>query len=507
MKSPTGTKKRRLLFLSVCLPVFLATDDASAFYRNKEPLPAHLKKVGRSVWRLQATLLHPEKKETEIHSGSGFFVRPEFEEEPDGNTGENIHYLMTGFHTVHKILKDGAPLESVSVIPPAWTEYKTLTVDKLTAVSGAEDLALLRVRGSAPAPLPVRESLSADDEDLVLLGWPGGFFRVMKKAGLLTSIQHYQYFPVDFSGLEGVSGGPVIDRDGRVGGVAFSAIDNFLFFSKADSLKGFLKGERGIYCGDATSRDCLKQAETELVKTGEAGGAVALFILFGLYSYGGITVAKDITKAFKLMKVLAENGIASAQRDLAHRCLYGLGTDRDIPCAVDYAKKSAEQGFAPGRFLLAKMYSAGDGVEKNNQTAFELVLSAAESGLSSAQHATGLRYFSGTGVEKNIPLAVNWIKKSAQQGFAPAKHLLGHLHYKGLGVEKSIPLSVRLWEEAARLGDKDARFSFALLIYTGEAESEGGPKQDTSLALQLINLLADGGYSPAETFLLSHPAP
>ena len=509
MKSSAGKKRQCLLFLAVCLLALSESAGAEGAHKNKKPLSVNVERAGRSVWKLQATFLYPEEKEIDIYSGSGFFVRPGVEEKPEhGNTGENSgpsHYLVTGFHIAHKILKDGAPPESIAVVPPAFTEYKTLTIDKLWAVNGAEDLALLKVKGEGPAPLAIRKSLAGAEEDLFVLGWPGGFFRAMRKTELLTPVRNYQYFPVDFSDLKGVSGGPVIDREGRVAGVAYSSINNFLFSTKADSLTAFLKGERGIHCGNATSRDCLKRAETELVKAAEEGNPVALLILSRLYSNGGITMTKDTKKAFELTKFSAEEGNPSAQRDIAYKCLYNMGVDKNLPCAVDYAKKSAEQGFAPGQFFLAKLYALGAGVEKNDQIAFELTLSAAESGLSAAQHNAGLRYFSGAGVERDLPRAAHWIKKSAERRFAPAKYFLGHLYYKGLGVEKDIPLSIRLWTEAEQQGNEDAQFSLALLLYTGESEEEGGPQQNTSLALRQINLLSDRGYPPAKEFLSLQP--
>ena len=505
MKSPAEKKRQRLLALGVCL---LAPVESAGAVSKNNTLSAKVERAGYSVWKLQATLLYPEGKDAEIYGGSGFFVRPDFEEKPDGHTGENSnlsHYLVTGFHIAHKILKDGAPPESISIVPPPFTKYNTLTVDKLAAVDGTADLALLRVKGEGPAPLAIRESLSGDEEDLFALGWPGGVFHVMKKTGLLASLQNHQYFPVDFFDLEGGSGGPVTDREGRVIGVAYSSIDNFLFSTKGDSLQDFLRGERGIHCGNATSRDCLKQAETKLQKAAEAGDSVALFILSRLYSNGGIRVAKNTKKAFELMKSLAGKGNPSAQREIAYKCRYGVGVKENLPCTVNYAKKSAEQEFAPGLFFLAGLYTDGVGVEKNDQIAFELTLSAAENGLSSAQHNAGLRYFSGTGVERNLPQAISWIKKAAEGRFAPAKHLLGHLHYKGLGVKKDIPLSVSLWTEAMWRGDKDARFSLALLLHTEEAEEEGDPQQNTSLALRHINFLADRDYFPAKEFLSRQP--
>ena len=90
--------------------------------------------------------------------------------------------------------------------------------------------------------------------------------------------------------------------------------------------------------------------------------------------------AKDYTKAFELLKPIADQGDAEAQCIIANMYHLGLGVERSIAEAIEWYTKSAAQDYGVASNNLAGIYTAGDGVAVDIELANKWYRKAKEQG-------------------------------------------------------------------------------------------------------------------------------
>ena len=140
-----------------------------------------------------------------------------------------------------------------------------------------------------------------------------------------------------------------------------------------------------------------------------------------------ITSSREKTeteKQFEEYKVLAEQGDANAQYELA-RCYHlGIGTEFNSDKEYEYYKKAADQGHADAAFIMGQRYRIGIKTKKDPKLAFSYFLIAAKQGDAKAQYFIAESYRYARGVRLNRKKAIEWYKKAAEQGHTLAKEAL-----------------------------------------------------------------------------------
>lgn len=92
-------------------------------------------------------------------------------------------------------------------------------------------------------------------------------------------------------------------------------------------------------------------------------------------------VAGDYTKAFRLLKPIAEQGDAEAQCLIANMYHLGLGKTRSVSEAIKWYVRSASQGYGLASNNLAGIFMAGDdGVAVDRESANKWYCKAREQG-------------------------------------------------------------------------------------------------------------------------------
>ncbi len=180
----------------------------------------------------------------------------------------------------------------------------------------------------------------------------------------------------------------------------------------------------------------------------------------------------DCPAALKILRPLAEQGNATAQRYLGGMYLYGHGVEKNEEQAAkwfgsafkSYEKRAAE-GDTGGQFWIGRMYELGEGTKQDCAEGLKWQRLAAEKGDAYAQWEVGTLYSRPWGqptcpYKVDINEANKWYRKSAEQGFAAAEYDMG-------------------------------------LFY------EGGAQMNETEALKWLQKAADQGYSPAERHLSS----
>lgn len=110
---------------------------------------------------------------------------------------------------------------------------------------------------------------------------------------------------------------------------------------------------------------------------------------------------------------------------------------KDYARAFRLFKLLAEQGSSEAQAYLGLMYEYGQGVKADLFEAFRFYRSASEQGEAWAQTNLGIAYLNGRGTTKNETEAARWFRRAALQGKTKAQEALGQMYNQGKGVPKS----------------------------------------------------------------------
>ncbi len=159
-----------------------------------------------------------------IHNGSGFFV-------DENKIATNIH-VIAGARIVFAVGKT-----------------KVYNIEKVTGYDIDRDLVVLKVEGKGD-PLEISEGKI--NEPIFVTGYPGGAYDVTKGKvhGIRNSDKQLRLvsegFPENHEASvvsAGNSGGPVLNSNGQVIGIAVSTVENFSFASTSMALKSLLNSD------------------------------------------------------------------------------------------------------------------------------------------------------------------------------------------------------------------------------------------------------------------------
>jgi len=163
-------------------------------------------------------------------SGSGFAVKV------DGTTA----YIVTNRHVIAGPRNGKPATPSVSVVFFSGTARQLETPAQVLAVDPDRDLAVLRAEGAANLPRPLERDQAVEvteTMDVVVLGFPFGEVLAQRNTnptitigrGSISSLRRNETGKLAFIQIDGAlnpgnSGGPVVDSQGRLIGVAVATI-------------------------------------------------------------------------------------------------------------------------------------------------------------------------------------------------------------------------------------------------------------------------------------------
>lgn len=162
----------------------------------------------------------------------------------------------------------------------------------------------------------------------------------------------------------------------------------------------------------------------------------------------GNGVKKDEVMAFKLYKVVADQGNGTALFYLSQYYFNGRGCNEDLELAFKCAQQAAAKGIKEAYYLLGHCYVHGYGTSEDFEKAFESYSIAAESGMPDALYELGLLYESGMGGLENLELAIKCFQQAAEKMHSGALYVLGLKHLDGEGVQKDLQKAFAYFEKA-----------------------------------------------------------
>ena len=365
-----------MLSLAFCLPLKAADISFDKSYLQAEN--AH-----HAVWKINNYVRKP-KSDLDTYSPYGTRARASaFAISP--NT------FITNFHFFSSILHGSTSINDITLIQQ--NNSRALKVNRLLSVSATYDLALFEIKGSVENYLNLAEYFSLNDShQLFLLGYLRGTAAIVQSAQEINYEDSLSYgFHSNRANLSGISGGPALNENGEVVGVAYTDLPPtpYIYIIKTENIQRFIAGSLGLECFNMPLKPC---------------------------TLAGIARTKE----------LAQKGNPIAQYQLAFQ-----GSKialKDPSLTLPWLKESANSDFAPSQYLLGKKYYHGkDNIKEDFETAFYWQKKAANKNYRPAQSFLGVMYYYGQGVEQNIELATHWLQKAADQGDSRSENVLKEL--------------------------------------------------------------------------------
>lgn len=133
---------------------------------------------------------------------------------------------------------------------------------------------------------------------------------------------------------------------------------------------------------------------------------------FGATLEDGINAAQkgDYKRAFTIFEDFANQGNSTAQNNLGHMYLNGLGTKKDYKKAIGWYEKAANQGVVNAQYNLGHMYAKGE---------------------VRALYNLGIMYNNGYGIGLDKKIAKEYFGKSCDGDFQDACYEYKELNQQG----------------------------------------------------------------------------
>ena len=201
----------------------------------------------------------------------------------------------------------------------------------------------------------------------------------------------------------------------------------------------------------------------------------------------------EYEQAVALIKPLANQGNAQAQRWFGILYYRGRGVPQSYKEAAKWNRLAADQGHARAQSVLATLYYRGQGVSQNYEESARLFRLAADQGDARAQGWLATLYYRGQGVPQNYEESAKWYRLAADQGDVRAQTRLGSMYYDGQGVPQNHEESAKWYRLAADQGDVRAQRGLGFLYAYGQ-----GVPQNYKESAKYFRLAADQGNKSAQ---------
>jgi clan AA aspartic protease (TIGR02281 family) len=202
----------------------------------------------------------------------------------------------------------------------------------------------------------------------------------------------------------------------------------------------------------------------------------------------------DYATALRLLRPLADQGLAVAQFYLGVMYRAGLGVAQNYPEAVDWYRKAADHGSADAQSSLGLMHEKGLGVPQNYAEAVKWYRLAAAHGNALGQNNLGVMYAHGKSVPQNHAEAVKWYRLAAAQGYDIAQYNIGAMYRDGLGGLQDYAEAFKWFHLAAAQHQADAQNELGWMYANGH-----GVPQNYVRAYTWYNLSAAQGNQRARS--------
>lgn len=391
--------------------------------------------------------------------GSGFVVA-------EGVIATNLHVIRGASRAFVKVVNSETQLEVLGVV----------------AENNEWDLVLLAVKDLTAPPLPLGDSTALQvGDDVYAVGNPHGLEGTFS-AGIVSSIRRLEgdaLLQITAPISPGSSGGPIVNKDAEVVGVAVASLmegQNLNFAISSSYLGPMVKTRKDPKHLPGTNQE-EPRAEREvsamdsellawIIARADNGDVDSMYHLGIGYTYGW-GMAQDYHEAARWFRKGADAEHPRSMYMLGEMYEYGRGRVQDDEAAAKWFRKAADLGEAAAMFRLGVMYANGRGVPHDDVEAVRWYRKAAGAGSSWAMFNLGLAYTNGVGVPMDDLIAIEWFTKAADLNHAASMYNLGVMYADGRGVAQNNSIAVKWYHKAADAGNSWAMFNLGLAYANG----------------------------------------
>lgn len=204
-------------------------------------------------------------------------------------------------------------------------------------------------------------------------------------------------------------------------------------------------------------------------KSGENSGNAWIVGRLGNYYLDGIGTTQDRAKGLALYEKALALGNAGAAWDLGE--IYRFGKS-GVPQDYTLARRAYERGAAMGQgdaaAALAYMTETGLAGPKNLVEARRLYARAIALGSGWAASNLSVMVAEGEGGAKDVAEAIRLMRVAADLGEPSGMRRLAFYYRNGIGLERDVPLAISWYRKAADDGDDDAMVELGKMASAGE---------------------------------------
>lgn len=226
-----------------------------------------------------------------------------------------------------------------------------------------------------------------------------------------------------------------------------------------------------------------------LAENGDGDAQTGLGMLYS----NGLGVGLSQTEAVKWYRLAAAQNDPYAINNLGTKYLKGLGVKKNLPEAIRLFRLAAEMGNDIAQSNLGDVYREGLGVRQDYAKAMEFYRLSAEQGNASAQNGLGYLYGEGLGVKKDVVEALKWYRLALDQDNSWAQVNVGHHYYAGEGVTQDLEEAARLFQLSAAQANQMGQNNLAVMYENGL----GGLDENNEMAIAYFCLASFGNNEPA----------
>jgi TPR repeat protein len=287
---------------------------------------------------------------------------------------------------------------------------------------------------------------------------------------------------------------------------------------------------------NASDIDELREAESYLVDSFDAGSIRAAFVLGQFYGDEGPSEMRDLAKSRFYMEKSAlasdpqgmieyarivtldpqatseqkksavtnallglvgqiKEGDCSALNKIGFLYLRGSLVSKEVETALKWLEAFAKTGDPRTAQNLAELLRSNQVDQIDIQKSMSYLKQAADGGMSSAQFSLGKAYATGISVPQDIKLAIKYLGSASEKGLRPADEWLARVYSGEFGGSRDDAKAKAYFERAMQSPDH----SVDVPVQYGEflASSSGASKQDVEKALRVLQAAADAGSADA----------